>query len=232
MNFTLFDIIILAIVTISSITGMYGGILKLIIGLIGFLAAIVVTYFIYPFVQKFLIEFFLLNNEVIIAILASIISYIPSLIMINFLTSRVSMLVGSVSGGIIDRFLGLFAGFISGAIVGIILFLIVSIITSGSYIKAATVNDIFIANIADKYPEWLKKSLTVRYLDNAARNIILLVPEETLKSIKLPSPKETKVNNSMDDLTRTIREKKSSSEPDSHIINEDLERELDDLLAK
>ncbi len=231
MNFTLFDLIILTIITICSMAGMLRGLLKLTISMVGFLVSIIVTYLIYPFVQKFLVEFFLLNNEVIIVILTTIIAYISSSIMVHFVTSKILILIGSISGGFIDRLLGLVAGFILGSIISLVLFIIIMIFASGSYIKAETANDILITQVSeDKHPEWFKRSLTVKYLDNAGKKIIRLVPEDALKSIKLP--KETKVNNSMDELTKTVREKKESSEADSHIKNEDLERELDDLLAK
>lgn len=232
MNFTLFDIIILAIVTISSIAGMYGGILKIIIGLIGFLAAIIVSYLLYPIGQQFLIDFFLLESDLVIAISASIICYIPALIMTNFFTAKISILVRAVSGGFINRLLGLFGGFIRGAIVGVILFLLVAVVSSGSYLKAATLNDIFIAKTADKYPLWLKNSLTVKYLDNAARNIILLIPAERWQSIKLPPSSQNKANNAVDYMTKIIRQKTYLIKADNQIINKDFDCQPDDLLTR
>lgn len=183
MSFTLFDIIVCAIVTASSITGMYKGLIKVSISFIAFLGSILLTYFLYPFVFDFLTSFF--SNKVVLITFSGAIAYLISIIIVGFLSSKFSLIFNNISGGLVDRFLGIFAGGIKGIAICFILFIIIAIFSSESYIKAETADDIAKTTIMDKYPEWLKNSLTVKYFDNAKNKLIAVISEDTMKSIKL-----------------------------------------------
>jgi len=224
--FTIFDIIIIAVIAISAIFGLYGGLIRLSINLIGFLLSIIVAFYLYPFARDILANH--LKNEVIMVILAGISAYVISLISFSFLINKVMLIVSDLSGGIIDRFLGLLAGLIRGAVIDLILFLIIAVFTSGSYLTANTMHDIFQETKMDKYPEWLKKSITTEYLDSTTRNIVLMFSEESLKSIELPKKKN--INDTLDIMKEKRKLDKEQNIEEDAISNKDLEDELDEML--
>lgn len=79
----------------------------------------------------------------------------------------------------------------------------------------------------DKYPKWLKESVTTSYLDNLSKNLIRTLPQDSLESIKLP--KKLKIID-----TTNVLEKSQSQESPNKVkqLPEDLMQELDEVLSK
>ena len=65
MTLTLFDIVILTIVSISSLFGLYKGMIRIVINFLGFVASIFATIFLYPKVKVVLASYF--NNDLIVS---------------------------------------------------------------------------------------------------------------------------------------------------------------------
>lgn len=215
--FTWFDIIILTVITASSIFGIYGGIIKLIIGLLGFIFSITLTVFLYPYTHEIMAHY--LSQAIPCAIISGIISYLISLIVCSLLTHKLLLIASSIRGGIIDRLFGLIAGFARGVIICLLLFVSVAVLFSGSYLEAKTFKDVIDNTTIDKYPKWLQASITTHYLDQVSRNCISAVPYNDLELTKLPN--QLNKNNVNDVLEKAQLKKIITTIPSSTIADQD-----------
>ncbi|WP_375318737.1 CvpA family protein [Candidatus Tisiphia endosymbiont of Oplodontha viridula] len=221
--FTWFDIIILAIITASSMLGVYGGLIKLTINLLCFIFSILFAYYLSPYITEIVTRYFV--NHVALVISSGIISYIISWIVCSFLTHKFLLIISVISGGVIDRTLGLAVGMLRGMIICLFLFLILTILFSGSYLQAKTLKDIIQNTTIDKYPEWLKESATTPYLDNLSKNLIRTLPQDSLESIKLP------IKSEIIDTTNVLKESQSKESSNKvKKLPEDLRQELNEVL--
>lgn len=223
MTFTFFDIITFTVILISTLLGLYKGFVDIIINLLGFVASIVVAVMLYPYVNDLFGPY--IANQLVASIVSGITSYVASLIFFTFLTSKVNLLFADYTGGAFDRFLGLITGFVRGAILAIILFIPVAVITSGSYTESANAKEVFTKLDKEKYPEWLKNSVSTDYYHSATLNIVMMLPKNSLESIKLPGKKPLSIDNDMDS--------QGADDKDGDIIEPDNEALLnDDALAE
>ncbi|UCM92438.1 CvpA family protein [Candidatus Tisiphia endosymbiont of Melanophora roralis] len=136
-------------------------------------------------------------------------------------------MISIISGGVIDRSIGLAAGMFRGMIICLCIFLVLTIFFSDSYLQAETLKDVIQNTTIDKYPKWLKESVTTSYLDNLSKNLIRTLPQDSLESIKLP--KKSKIID-----TTNVLEKSQSQESPNKVkqLPEDLMQELDEVLSK
>ena len=224
MTFTFFDIITFAVILVSTLLGLYKGFVDIIINLLGFVASIVVAVMIYPYVSDLFGPY--IANQLVASIVSGITAYVASLILFTFLTSKVNLLFTDYTGGMFDRFLGLATGFIRGVILAIILFIPVAIITSGSYTESENAKEVFTNLDKEKYPEWLKNSVSTDYYHSTTLNIVMMLPKNSLESIKLPGKKP------LSPLDGDVGAKGSESK-DGDVIEPDNKALLeDDALSK
>ncbi len=222
MTFTFFDIITFTVILVSTLLGLYKGFVNIIINLLGFIASIVVAVVLYPYVNDLFSPY--IASQLVSPIVSGIFSYIVSLILFTFLTSKVNLLFADYTGGAFDRFLGLITGFVRGAILAIILFIPVAIITSGSYTESENAREVLTKLNKDKYPEWLKNSISTDYYQSATLNIVIMLPTDSLESIKLPGKKPLQLDGNLDD---------KAQDKDADVIEPDNEELLnDDALAE
>lgn len=81
------------------------------------------------------------------------------------------------------------------------------IFTSENYFKSKSLKDFIVSSKQSKYSGVLKVSVTTDYLDELSKNIIVIIPNETLKSIEIFENKDLnnfknsleKLNDSNDD---------------------------------
>jgi uncharacterized membrane protein required for colicin V production len=224
MSFTIFDIIVLSILTASAMLGLYKGFIKVTIGFTAFILSLLLGYYLYPYTEDFLSKH--LDNEIILMLLGGVISYILSLAICSFISSKLISFVQDIGGGIVDRFLGLVVGLIRGGVISLIIFAVVAIVTTKSYIGAHNLDQILKAASADKYPCWLTESMSSEYLDSAYKTVIEILPSDYLIEIALP-PKDN--DNSANLLEKAIIKKNAGGRNDPE-INEDLDSELSDAL--
>ncbi len=221
MTFTIFDIIILIIITISSFLGGNKGLINITVGFIGFVISIIATIMLFPHTQNFLLEY--VEHELAVAILAGIGTYIFCLIITTYLTTKIAMMFKD-NRGMVDRILGFFVGAFRGLVLATILFVILAVLSTGSYIKAKNLEDLLMLS-AKKYPEWLKDSSTTPYLELITKQFIMIMPSGSLKSVTLPSSKD-------EDIIDIINRKKEDAIPDEvPLEGEDiLDEDIDDTL--
>lgn len=210
MSFTLFDALILAVITISSMLGMYRGTIQIIINFIGFIASIFFATLISPYVKILLYDY--ISNELIIKIASGTVSYILSLIIFTIISSQIISMCCSISKGPIDRIIGLGIGFLRGLLLSIVIFIITAIFANGTYLKAKLVEDLVLNICSEEYPKWLKKSLLAPYLEELAKSMIAVVPVDVLRSIELPKAKEDNVPDTAEpDDNKNIEDKSTIS---------------------
>lgn len=198
MLFTAFDILILTIVTVSFLFGVYKGIINITIKLLGFLASIVAAIILYPYAHQIFAEY--ITNELVSSIVSGVVSYIISLIVFTFLTSRVELLFKDVGKGPFDRILGGVVGIIRGGLFALIVFMATAIFTAGTYSNPDKPQDLIEKLSDDKYPDWLKDSVTTPYMERMLKSSASLVPEEAWEYIDLSEEKD-------EDIIEAIKKK-------------------------
>lgn len=207
MALTIFDIITLTIISISTLFGLYKGAVGIVINLLGFIASIVLAYSLFPHVKLFIVNY--INNELFLNILSFFIAYLMSLLFFTFLVSKVTMLFSFIAGGFFDRSLGLVIGFIRGGLVALIIYLIAAIFSSGIYLKAENLKEMLYNLDEEDYADWLKKSMTLKYYQKASVSMFDLIPEQTLESIKMPAAEDNEDQDSSQDIIDKIKQKKN-----------------------
>lgn len=193
MTFTLFDILIITTISVSSLLGIYRGMVDITINLIGFVSSIVAAIILYPYTESLFASY--VNNQLASSILSGVCSYIISLIFFTFLSSKILLLLSGVTKGPVDRSLGLFVGFVRGVLFSLMIFTSVAVFTSGTYFSAEKTEDVIFDLSSDEYPEWLKDSVSSEYLEKTLKDATKLIPSEVLNSI--PLPKKTKKEDSL-----------------------------------
>lgn len=188
MMFTIFDIAVFTVIAISTIMGLYKGLLSMAINLVGFAASIAAAIFLFPYVQLALTKH--IENELLLSILSCTISYVCCLFILTSITSKISNILSAISSRFFDRTLGAIAGFFRGLIISTVIFTLTAISSSGAYLKAENVEDIVSNLNAEKYPDWLNNAKTAEYLEILLKESLALLPKNTLQSIKLPKPEE------------------------------------------
>ena len=204
MTFTIFDIIILTIFSASSLMGLYRGMVCITINLLGFVASLFVAIFLYSYVRIIFSGY--VENDLVTSIASGVVSYIFSLIVFTFLTSKIVLLFKDLSQGIFDRLLGFAIGAIRGGLISVLLFAIIAIFMVGTYTEAEKAEDVVNKLEMEKYPTWLKDSVTTIYLEKALKDSVSYLPKGLLNSITMP--KSGKKND--EDMIDEIKRKKGS----------------------
>jgi len=217
---TFFDITIFAIVTLFSFFGLYQGIIGFSTRILGFISSIMLTYFLYPYISGMMDKY--VNNEVVRIISSGVIAYIISLILCIFIVYKFLAIISFMRNGFIDRFLGLLAGLAVGVTVSIVIFFITMIFTSENYFKSKSLEDFVASSENNKYSGVLKDSLTTDYFDELSKNVIIIVPTEALKSVKILDNR---------DLGNFKTSTKKSNDEEAQ-FSEELQHELDDAFSE
>lgn len=156
MTLNLFDIIVSIIFIASFILATYRGFILTFLDIIKFLSTIILTIFLFPLSKDIVNEY--TSNPLMLTIISSIIAYILSKIICNFIAKKLSEVIKPHTGNLIDRLLGSFIGAIKGFCLCCLLFIGIIIISSSSYLGAKNAWLIF-ANInPSDHPRWLKSS--------------------------------------------------------------------------
>lgn len=230
ISLTIFDIITLSIIAVSSLLGLYRGFVHILVNLIGFIASVVAAIMLYPYVNILFIGH--IENELGILVLSGAVAYIISLVFFTFLTSKTILLLKEHSRGIFDRISGLAAGAVRGVVFSVVIFVFIAVFTSGTYLKADNLHEA-VANLKKEYyPVWLKESPSVRYYEDITKASISVMPPEWLESIKMPGTEKKEENKGDKDIIDSIKKKKNKDGVSSSInipVDEDLEKNIDEM---
>ncbi len=225
MMITFFDITIFSIITLFSFFGLYQGIIVFATRILGFITSIMLAYFLYPHVLQIISKY--VHHDVVRAISSGVISYVISLILCIFIVYKFLAIISFMRHGFFDRFLGLLAGFAVGAAISAVIFFITMIFTSENYYKSKSLEDFIASSKSNKYSGVLKKSFTTEYFDELNKNIIIMIPVETLKSVKTLHSKD--LGNFKSSSTKSDDENNQySQELDDELNDNDAFSDVDD----
>jgi len=228
MIFTLFDILILTILSISSFLGLYRGMISITINLLGFIASIFVAILLYPYIHIVFSGY--VDNELITSIASGVVAYLISLVFFTFLTSKIVLLFSGISKGILDRILGLVLGIVRGVLFALIVFGAVAIFTAGTYSDTKSSKDL-ISNLSiDNYPDWLKSSITTPHLEKTLKGAVVFVPDGVWSLIKIPH----KDLDEEEDIIEAIKKRKTRDVTSSieHPLNTELEKGIEEMYSE
>jgi membrane protein required for colicin V production len=228
MTFTIFDIIILTIFSASSLMGLYRGMVCITINLLGFVASIFAAIFLYSYVRIIFSGY--VENDLVTSIASGVVSYIFSLIVFTFLTSKIVLLFKDLSLGFLDRLLGLAVGAIRGGLISLLIFAVIAIFMTGTYSENEKAEDIVNNLKSEKYPDWLKKSVTTIYLEKTLKTSISYLPEELLNSIKITKSGKKDDEDMIDEIKRkkAVEVQSSIISPLSKVIDSSVASEEDE----
>lgn len=230
MALTLFDIITLSIIAISSLLGLYRGFTHIIINFLGFIASIAVAIIVYPYVKIMFIGH--ISNELGILIVSGTLSYIASLILFTVITSKILLLIKNNTGGIFDRIIGLIAGFIRGIVFASAIFIIIAVFTTGIYLKVNNLSEAILGIRHKDYPIWLKESISANHYEDIAKASVPFVPSPFLESIKMPGVEKEEEKRDDEDIIDSLKRKKNKEGVSSSIdiqVDDDLQKSIDEL---
>lgn len=194
MDFNFFDILLLIILIVSSISGTYLGFIKLSLNLIAIIFSIIFGYFLYPFAYEFLLNY--INKEILLISCSGLLSYIIALLVCLTLNSILTDMVEKIRGGALDRIAGLLCGIARGVIIGFGIFMILAVFFSGSYNKSKKLGEVINATTFKHYPIWLQQAFITRYFDQLKSITISIIPQHFL-DLNI-SPKQDNVNTILD----------------------------------
>jgi membrane protein required for colicin V production len=224
MTFTIFDIIILTVLSASSFLGLYRGMISITINLLGFVASIFAAIYLYSYVRIIFSGY--VENELVTSIVSGIASYIASLIVFTFLSSKIVLLFKSVSLGIFDRLLGFIIGLVRGGFISILIFLVVAVFTAGTYSGVEKPEEMITKLEMEKYPKWLKTSMTAPHLEKVLKAVFAYIPQDMLDSIEMP-----KDNSKTDEDIIDIIKRKKEGEVKPSEVKSSTEIPLDKALT-
>lgn len=185
---TIFDFIIFTILAIFSLSGLYRGLIHIVIYFIGFVASIIGAIFLYPYID-ILVEKHV-HNQLLASILGGGASYLVSFFFFTLISSITARFFRTVSRGLLDRLFGFILGTVKGLLIVILLFSVTAIFTSGTYSEAKKVQEMIYKLEAKKYPLWLKESITVPYLEKFSKLLVSSTPEKWLDYLNSPEKED------------------------------------------
>lgn len=227
----LFDIIVIAIIFLSTVVGFFRGVVYLSISLIAFISAIYFAYVLSPFVQPFVLEY--IHNKFASKIVGGLISYLLTTIFFMILSSQVRAILKDVRGGLIDRLFGLIVGGIRGCAISLVLFFAIVVISTNSYVGVSNIAEVVEKTDKSEYPKFIVKSLSYPFISSVIGVLSNIVTKDTLKNITIPSR-----GNVMDDVSIMpslgikIDLNNAEKDPKSSDSDSSLELELQELISQ
>ena len=189
--FTVFDLIILTILFISSITGLYRGAIYIVITFLGFIISIFVAAFLYSYLRTIFSIY--IANYYITSLLSGIISYILSQVIFSFLLSNIVSAIREFSYGTFDKSLGLVFGLARGIMMSLVVFSVTILFIMATHVGIKKFEDFNESN----YPPWLRDSATTPFLEITLSKLVHHIPGDLLKFLKM-----SKVYKYVNDMVR------------------------------
>ena len=110
---TVADIVVLGILLLSSVIALRLGVVRVVLGLLGWAGATLTTIYAFPYARPYALEW--IGNEIIGAISAGAAIFVVSMVVLTFISHAISGGVRDSSFGMLDRSFGLLAGLVIGA---------------------------------------------------------------------------------------------------------------------
>lgn len=158
MTITILDGIVLAVVLLSAVLAMMRGFLREVLSIGSWIAAAAGAYFLYPTFLPFAQQY--ITEEVFATAAVIGVLFFLILIIVSYLTMKLSDVVADSAIGPLDRTLG----FLFGAARGVLLFVIATLF--------------FNFFIPENPPQWVAKSRSKPILDNLGEDLLAILPDD------------------------------------------------------
>ncbi len=175
MEITIFDIIILSIICLSTLFGLSKGLLYSLVTFLGINLTIIGVIFIYPNITMLLKDY--ITNILMLKISSIALSYLLCLTAISFLNSMILKVTTVLRGGLTDKVFGIIFGFIRGTALCLVIYWGVLIFNNPSFLESSDTNHLRKQLQDGERPEWLKESESVEMLDRVTNICIELLPK-------------------------------------------------------
>ena len=197
MSVTFFDITILSLITISTLLGFYRGFFYILIDNLGFVLTIILTIILAPYLAPKILPYF--KNELLNSIISYVITYIVLSLVISFILSRAQFAFMLFKVSILNTFFGGVLGVVRGGLLSLIIFAVTVVFTTGSYLNAKNLGEVFSKIDKEKYPGWLENSLVIKPLNQGLFIMINLFSKDYLESIKMPLTDEDETSDDVEE---------------------------------
>lgn len=212
MQFENLDIIFFSIIALSSLLGLYKGLIKIVIGLLSSIVIIYLTIISIPITSDILSKY--ITNELLNKIVAMIGFYIILSIIASFMLSKIYKLTENVSGSLVDRFFGLIIGFLRGLFLAFFGFLFLVIFTGADYKKAKSIKDMLVVE-ENSLPKWIIESNSYGTMNLFLNKSLPLLPKAIV---------DAKIND--------LKQNNSKDKGKEESLEENLEKTLEDIMIK
>ncbi len=162
---TMFDVVIISIILISSLLAFIKGFVSAVLSFTNWVVSFMLVIYATPVVAVWLGD--VVDSEQTAKVFASALVFITSFIFFAILNGQIIRLVRSAGIGSIDRTLGLAFGMVRGVLIGVVIFLSVNIgfnMLSADSEKAS--------------PEWLKEAKSYNLLQAASGILVEYIPDD------------------------------------------------------
>jgi membrane protein required for colicin V production len=188
MEVTIFDIIIISVVCLSTIFGASKGLLYSLVTFLGIILTIIGVIFVYPNITFLLGDY--ITNVLMLKISSIALSYFICLTAISFLNSMILKITTVLRGGFTDKILGFIFGFVRGGAVALVIYWGVLIFNNPSFLESSDTNYLRDQLEKGEKPDFIGESETVAILDKITTITIELLPKLSENLEKLQENKE------------------------------------------
>lgn len=159
MPFSIVDLVVIAVVVISALIALVRGFTREVLSVMAWIGAAVAALYLLPFVQPLARRH--LSPDLLADGIAGISIFIVSLVLLSYLSHRISERVRGSPVGALDHTLGFVFGVLRGALLISIAFLF---------------TDWMIGSDEEERPEWLREARTLPLMEAGAGTLIALAP--------------------------------------------------------
>jgi len=157
MPFTILDVIVIVVVLISAVLAMVRGLVREVLSVASWVAAVAAAYFLYGSLLPFVRPYF--DSNTVSTIVAAGVIFFVALIVASFVTMKIADVVIDSRVGAVDRSLGFFFGAARG-----ILLLVVALL--------------FFKWMVDPLPKWVADAKSRPMLDSLGEKLMAALPED------------------------------------------------------
>lgn len=183
---SLFDIVGICLIGVSAISGFSQGAVRFMIGVIGVILAIPMTFALFPSAMELFGEH--VQNHVLSKVFAISTSYVVSMAVCSFVSKRVKMMVRSFCGNILDKLLGFAIGGMQGLLIFSFVFFVIALISASDYAKSNNLLELIDSVQQDNYPKWLKNSRSLPVVQDTKSAILdISIIRDFASGIALPT---------------------------------------------
>ncbi len=172
MIVSIFDLVVLGVVLISALLAAVRGFTREILSIASWVAAAAAAYAFHPALLPYVREH--ISNPTIALVAAIAAIFLVTLVVVSFITVRLSDFVLDSRIGAVDRSLGFLYGGVRGVLICIVGFLMFNWLVK-----------------PDMQPEWARSAKTRPLLETGGAQLLAMLPDDpeaTLRNLRPPAP--------------------------------------------